>query len=183
MAKIKGKFIMMACSLLELNPAAKREASQTVKHLTGNAWGRLTPEGWYDASVIDAVFQVAEKQYGNLMGPTVIKVMGRRVYPTIAKTVGFPDSLKTPLDWLKWEGNSFLNDHQGPDVIPRKFLITEPGHVVVEASIPGYTCLLTEGVFEGILEMCHIKTYNVTQTRCVKKGDLICEFDITWKTT
>ena len=80
MAKIKGKFIMMACSLLELNPAAKREASQTVKRLTGNAWGRLTPEGWYDASVIDAVFQVAEKQYGNLMGPTVIKVMGRRVY-------------------------------------------------------------------------------------------------------
>lgn len=60
MAKVKGKFITMACSLLELNREAKREASQTIKRLTGKEWGQLTPEGWYNASVIEAVFQVTE---------------------------------------------------------------------------------------------------------------------------
>jgi predicted hydrocarbon binding protein len=45
-----------------------------------------------------------------------------------------------------------------------------------------YDCILIEGVYEGILEkMCGIKQYKVIQTRCVKKGDPVCEYDITWK--
>jgi hypothetical protein len=183
MAKLKGKFITLACSFLELNPEAKKEALDSIKRLTGVEWKQLTPEEWYDTSVIETVFQVIEKHYGDLMGWSAIKVIGRRIYPTIAKTVGFPVSLKTPLDWLRWEGKSFLDDHQGKDVVPRKFLTTDPEHVVVEAISPGYTCILIEGVYEGILEMCGIKQYKVIQTRCVKKGDPVCEYDITWKET
>jgi len=180
MAKSKGKFIQMACSLLDLNPEAKNEALQAIKRLTGESCNQLTPEGWYDTSVIESIFQVAEKHYGSIMAWSTIKIMGRRVYPTIAKTVGFPKELRTPLDWVKWEGKSFLADHQGRDVVPRKFLRTDPGHVVVEAISPGYNCILVEGVYEGILEMCNIKSYRVKQTRCVKKGDPVCEYDITW---
>jgi hypothetical protein len=67
--------------------------------------------------------------------------------------------------------------------LPRKFLITDPGHVVVEAVSPGYTCVLIEGVYEGILEVCNITSYRVKQTRCVKRGDPVCEYDITWDET
>ena len=181
MAQIKGKFITMACSLLELNPEAKAEALHEVKSLTGKEWNQLEPEGWYDTSVYEAIFQITEKHYGSLMAWSAIKVMGRRVYPTIAKTVGFPEELHTPLDWLKWEGNSFLDDHKGKDVVPRKFIRTDPGHVVVEGISPGYNCILIEGVYEGIFGMCNITNYTVKQTRCVKKGDPVCEYDITWE--
>lgn len=180
MAKSKGKFIMMAYGLLELNPEAKREALESIQRLTGQDVSQLSPEGWYDTNVIGSIFQIAEKHYGSIMAWSTIKVMGRRVFPTIAKTIGFPSHLKTPLDWLKWEGHTFLNDHQGRDVVPRNFLITEPGHIVVEALSPGYSCVFVEGVYEGILDMCHIKQYKVRQTRCVKKGDPVCEYDITW---
>jgi hypothetical protein len=183
MAESKGKFIIMACSLLELNPEAQKEALHTVKRLTGKDCNQLAPEGWYDTNVIESIFQVAEKHYGSIMAWSTIKIMGRRVYPTIAKTVGFPKELRTPLDWVKWEGKSFLADHRGSDVVPRKFLRTDPGHVVVEAISPGYNCILIEGVYEGILNMCNITSCSVKQTRCVKKGDSVCEYDITWNET
>lgn len=181
MAKSKGKFVTMACTLLELNPEALAEAARTIEQLTGQEWTQLAPEGWYNTNVIESVFQIAEKYYGSIMAWSTIKIMGRRIYPTIAKTAGFPKHLKTPLDWLRWEGQSFLNDHQGRDVAPRNFLKVEPGHIIVEAISPGYNCVLIEGVYEGILEMCKIKTYRVKQTRCVKKGDPVCEYDIAWK--
>ena len=183
MATSKGKFVKMAYSILDLNPEAQKEAMQNIKRLTGEEYERLEPEGWYDTSVIGSVFQVAEKHYGTIMARSMIKAMGRRVFPTIAKTVGFPKKLRTPLDWIKWEGHTFLDDHRGSDVVPRKFLITDPGHVVVEAISPGYTCVLIEGVYEGILEMCKIKSYSEKQTRCVKKSDPVCEYDITWSET
>lgn len=183
MAKSKGKFVAMAYTLLELNPEAQIEAARKIKQLTGQDLTQIIPEGWYDTSVIESVFQIVEKYYGSIMAWSTIKVMGRRIYPTIAKTVGLPTHLKTPLDWLRWEGQSFLNDHQGRDVVPRNFLKVETGHIIVEAISPGYNCILVEGVFEGILDMCNIKTYTVKQTRCVKKGNPVCEYDITWKET
>lgn len=181
MAKIKGKFITMACFLLESKPEVKEEAKQRIKEMTGKEWNQLEPEGWFDVSVLEAVFKSVEKHHGSIMGWAWIKTMGKRVYPTIDETVGLPKDLKTPLDWLRWEGNSFLDDHQGDDVVPRKFLVTDPGHVVVEAVSPGYNCAFIDGVYEGILDICKIKNYKVVQTRCLRKGDPVCEYDITWK--
>jgi hypothetical protein len=183
MAEVKGKFITMACSLLEIKPEAKAEAMEAVKSLTGKQWDQLEPEGWYGTNVFDAIFRITEKHHGPVMGWAAIKIMGRRVFSTKERTVGLPKHLKTPLDWLKWEGNGFMEDHRGADVVPRKFLKTEPGNVVVEAVSPGYNCMLIEGVYEGILEMCGIKKYKVTQARCVKKGDSTCEYHIEWSNT
>jgi hypothetical protein len=92
-----------------------------------------------------------------------------------------PEHLKTPLDFIRWETGNFLSDHRGSDLVPRKLIQTDPGHVVVEATSPGYDCIVMEGVYEGILEICGIKDYKVTQTRCVKKGDPVCVYDIKWK--
>jgi hypothetical protein len=181
-AEVRGKFITMACSLLSLSQEAKSEALEIIRDLTGEEWDSLAPEGWYDTSVLQAVFGATQEHCGSVTGLAVIKVMGKQVYPTIARTAGFPSTLETPLDWLEWEGQSFLNDHRGTDVVPRRFLVTEPGHVVVETDPVGYDCILTEGVFEGILDMCHVNPYQVIQKRCVKKGDTICGYDITWGT-
>ncbi len=49
------------------------------------------------------------------------------------------------------------------------FLKVEPGHIIVEAISPGYNCILVEGVFEGILDMCNIKTYTVKQALCKER--------------
>ena len=181
MANIKGKFITMSCALLEWKPEAHDTAIKKIRQMTGKEWNQLDPEGWYDTAVLQAVFQAVIDHDGPMLGAASIKVMGRRVYPTIEKTVGLPKDLKTPLDWVKWEGNSFMLDHQGKDVVPRKFLNTELGHVIVEALSPGYDCTLIEGVYAGILDICKIKNYKITQTRCVKKGDPVCEYDISWK--
>jgi predicted hydrocarbon binding protein len=173
----------MLCSLLEFKSEAKAEVFQKVKSLTGKEWDQLEPEGWYDTKVYGAIFEIMEKHYGTVVALASIKAMGRRIYPTIDKTVGLPKHLKTPLDWLKWENNSFLNDTRGTGVVPRKFIKTEPGHVIVEAVSPGYSCVLVEGLYESILNICGITDYKVTQTRCVEKGDPVCEYDIQWKET
>jgi hypothetical protein len=181
MAQVKGKFITMACSLLEFKPTVKADALQRVKDITGKEWDQLEPEGWYDTRALGAVFEATEEHQDPLMAWAAIKVMGRRVYPTIDKTVGLPEHLKTPLDFIRWETGNFLSDHRGSDLVPRKLIQTDPGHVVVEATSPGYDCIVMEGVYEGILEICGIKDYKVTQTRCVKKGDPVCVYDIKWK--
>ena len=102
------------------------------------------------------------------------------IYPTIAATVGLPDHLRTPLDFLKFEAEGFIADHRGDDVIPRKFLKQEEGHVIVEAISPDYSCALIEGVYDGILQLCGVKGGQVRQTKCVRRGDPVCEYDIKW---
>ena len=38
-------------------------------------------------------------------------------------------------------------------------------------------------VVDRLTNICGVKDYKVTQTRCVEKGDLVCEYDIQWKET
>jgi hypothetical protein len=161
MAKVKRKFITLSCSLLETKPKAKEEALKKVKSMTGKEFNELDGEGWYDTSVMQAVFQAIEENSSSLLAKAAIKLIGQKVYPTIEKTAGLPNHLKTPLDFIKFEAEGFLMNHQGTDVQPRKFLKTEDKDIVVIANSPGYSPILIEGVFLGILEMCGIKTGNV----------------------
>lgn len=161
MAKMKGKFITLSCNLLETKPNAKKEALNAVKNLTGKEFNELDPEGWYDTGVIQAVFKAIEDNSSPLLARAAIKLIGQRVYPTIEKTAGLPKTLKTPLDFIKFEAEGFLLNHQGADVKPRKILVSEEKNVVIEANSPGYSPILIEGVFLGILEMSGIKTGRV----------------------
>ncbi|MFC1836737.1 hypothetical protein ACFL2Q_18765, partial [Thermodesulfobacteriota bacterium] len=140
----------------------------------------LDPEGWYDTRVIEGVFQAIEKNSSTILAWAAMKVIGQNVYPTIEKTVGLPKTLKTPVDFVKFEAEGFLANHRGRDVIPRKFIKAEPGHVIVDAPSPGYNCAFIEGVFDGILQMCQIKDGKVKQTKCLTKGDDTCQFEIKW---
>ncbi len=180
MAEMRGKFITLACSLLETKPEAKAAALSSVKLMTGKEWNELDPEGWYDTKVLESVFKAITDHTSPLLGWAAIKVIGRRVYPTIQSTVGLPPHLTTPVEFVKFEAQGFRDNHRGPDVIPRKIIKAEPGMVVMEAPSPGYSCSFIEGVFEGILNMCDIRNGKVKQSRCINKGDSTCEYVITW---
>jgi predicted hydrocarbon binding protein len=180
MAEVKGKFITLACSLLETKPEVKAAALREIKDRTGLEWNELDPEGWYDTQVFEAVFNSIERGASDVMAWAAIKVIGQSVYPTIQRTVGLPQGLETPSDFVKFEAQGFLENHRGPDVQPRKVLEEGPNKVVMEAPSPGYNCALIEGVFEGILYMCNERKGRVRQTKCIKKGDETCEYTIEW---
>lgn len=178
MAQVKGKFIQLAGYLMALYKDAQQKADDFLKSKVGKSFNELDPEGFYDAKIFD----VFMKEYAKA-SPTndkAIVTLGKKVYPTIQKTSGLPDALKTPLDYILFEAEGFLLNHKGADVTPRKFLKKEEKNVIIEAKAPGYDCKLYEGVFLGILEMCGVKTGKVSQVKCIKNGDHTCEFHITW---
>ncbi|HNI25295.1 MAG TPA: hypothetical protein PLJ29_02985 [Leptospiraceae bacterium] len=177
MAEVKGKFITLSCTLLETKPKAKQEALQKVKEMTGKEFDELDPEGWYDTKVFQAVFNSIEANTSVLLAKAAIKLIGQKVYPTIEKTAGLPLHLKTPLDFIKFEAEGFLQNHRGADVQPRKIIAAVDGNVVIQANSPGYSPLLIEGVFLGILEMCGIRTGKVD----MKEEDGNCVYYITWQ--
>ncbi|HMY33908.1 MAG TPA: hypothetical protein PLM36_22880 [Leptospiraceae bacterium] len=129
--------------------------------MTGKEFNELDPEGWYDTKVMQSVFKAIEENSSPLLARAAIKLIGQKVYPTIEKTAGLPPTLKTPLDFIKFEAEGFLLNHRGSDVKPRKIIQAEDKNVVIEANSPGYSPVLIEGVFLGILEMCMIKTGRV----------------------
>lgn len=180
MAEIKGKFIAMATGFLSSRPQVQAAAVASVRNLTGKDPKDLEPEGWYETRVLNAIFQTIRQHEDKVGAWVAIKVIGYEVFPTIKHTVGFPSHLQTPLDFMKFEADTFAANHRGPDVIPRRFTKTDPGHVIVEAPSPGYDCLFIEGVFEGILRMCRVYDGSAKQTKCVTKGDSTCEYEIKW---
>ncbi|MCB1177238.1 MAG: hypothetical protein KDK36_06625 [Leptospiraceae bacterium] len=180
MADVKGKFITLSCTLLETKPKAKEAALAKVKTLTGKNFDELDQEGWYNTSVLDAVFKSIEENSSSLLAHAAIKLIGQKVYPTIEKTAGLPKSFTNPIDFLQFEAEGFLQNHRGAEVVPRKFLKVEDKEVIVEALSPGYNPILIEGVFLGILEMCGIKTGRVIQTKSTLRGDDTCIYQITW---
>jgi hypothetical protein len=179
-AEVKGKFIMLAVDLIKTKPEAREAAIRAVKSLTGRDPYELDPEGWYDTRAFQAVFSAIEANAEEIMAWASIKVIGRLVYPTIRTTVGLPPHLITPVDFIRFEADGFMANHRGHDVVPRKFIKAEEGEVIVEAPSPGYDCVLIEGVYEGILQMCGFYNGSVRQTRCRKNGDPTCLYHVTW---
>ncbi len=181
MADVKGKYITMACRLLETKPEAKKAALQSVKNLTGKEYNELDQEGWYDGKVLESIFQAIREYSTPIIANAAIKLIGQKIFPSIDQTVGLPKHLKTPLDFIKYDIESFKNDHRGSDVKQRKIIEAQEGKVLMEATSPGYDCTLIEGVFLGILNMCGVKNKEVIQTKCVKKGDQDCVYLIKWE--
>lgn len=178
MAQVKGKFIMLAGRLMASHGEALRQANQELMRDTGKAWTDLDPEGWYDTRHFENFMQ-AYARVSDLREQAIVRI-GRQVYPTIKNTSGLPPGLDTPLDFIRFEAEGFAANHRGEDVTPRHFVSVEDRHVVVDATAPGYSPLLFEGVYLGILEMCGVYTGRVVQTQAVHKGDATDRFDITW---
>ncbi len=159
MADVKGKFITLACSLMSAYPEAQSKANEYLKKLTGRGWTELEQEGWYNTEIFNEVMELYAKS--SLSGIKAIVTLGRKVYPTIKKTAGIPENVKTPLDFIKYEAEGFLLNHTGNDVIPRQIMKAVDKEVVIKAPAPNYNEILYEGVYLGILEMCGITTGKV----------------------
>ncbi|MBI4976585.1 MAG: hypothetical protein HZC28_03840 [Spirochaetes bacterium] len=159
MAEVKGKFITLGCHLMSAYPAAQAGANDYLKKETGTEWNGLEQEGWYNTRIFNTVMELYAKS--SIAGESAIVTLGRKVYPTIKKTVGIPEHIKTPLDFIHYEAEGFLQNHRGDDVVPRKIIKDVDREVIVHAPAPGYNVRLYEGVFIGILEMCGIKSGKV----------------------
>ena len=178
MAKVKGKFITLAGSLMSLYKKERDIADRVLYDKAKKHWNELDPEGLYETSLFNLFMESYAK--ASITGVRAIVTLGKNVYPTIKRSVGLPPELETPLDFIKFEAEGFLEIHSGDDIIPRTFLLEEDGHVIVQAPAPGYNSKLYEGVYLGILEMCGVKTGKVIQTQSQENGDPTSEFDITW---
>ncbi|MEY3219447.1 MAG: hypothetical protein RIT27_804 [Pseudomonadota bacterium] len=178
MAQIKGKFITLTGALMSLYPEELAQADRVLFQKIKKHWDELDPESWYEISLfnlfMETYFSASPSKEKSFV------TLGRKVYPTIKKTVGLPP-ISDPLVFLKFEAANFLTDHRGNDVKPRRILREQPGDFLVEAFAPGYNSKLYEGVFLGILEMCGVQDAKVIQTKCQEKGDDTSEFHITWK--
>jgi hypothetical protein len=177
MAQIKGKFIAFTVQLMSIYKDAQKDAEEALFKLSGKHSNELEPETFYDTKLWD----IALKAYADSSptGKTAIVTMGRNVYPLINKTVGIPpEKIKTPFDAIMFETENFLVDHKSDSVskvIPRKVLLSEDRHIIIEAPAPGYDPILYKGVFLGILDMLGIKTGKVEMTDTEK-----AIFDISW---
>ncbi len=172
-AEVKGKFITLAGHLMSLFKDGLSTADQELYSKTGKHFNELDPEGWYDTKIFNT-FMETYARVSPLKEKAIVN-LGRMVYPTIQKTVGLPKDLKSPLDFILFEAEGFLDNHRGNDVVPRKFIKKEEKNVVVQAPAPGYNPKLFEGVFYGILEMNGIRNGKV---ELCDAGT--CEFRITW---
>jgi hypothetical protein len=169
MAQVKGKFIKLVGNLmLEKEKVLANEFLQEKLNLSHR---ELVDEGWYDTLIFDRFMSICVEN--SVSKDNIYLFIGKKVYPTIKKTVGLPEYLSTPLDFIKFEAEGFLMNHQGDDVIPRKFIQVEDKEVIVQAIAPNYNSKLYEGVFLGILEMCAVQTGKVENL-----GD--DTFKITW---
>ena len=160
MAQVKGKFIKMTGHLML--PAEISIANEYLSSKLGITHKELDDEGWYDTEIMDKFMSTCANS--SLSKDNIYITIGRKVYPTIKRTVGLPPNLNTPLDFIKFEADGFKMNHQGDDVYPRKFIKATNGEVIVQAKAPGYNSKLFEGVWLGILEMCDITTGKVENT-------------------
>jgi hypothetical protein len=179
MIEIKGKFITLAASLMGIYKDAVEKVDQQLFRETGKHWNELDPESWYNV-----------KHYSNFMtayknasptGENALITLGKQVYPTIKKTVGFPPVLKTPVDYLEFENLGYLENLRGPEIQPRKFVQKKEGHVIIRTKMIEQDCKILEGVYMGVMKMAGVRRGKIYQQKCIKKGDPYCEYHILWK--
>ena len=178
MAEIKGKFIMLCGRLMSLYEDKLKKADNVIFAKTGKHWDELDPESWYDAELYRTV--IAKYVEGSPGKEKAMVTLGKLIYPTIKETAGFPPELKTPLDYIVFESDGYMANLRGPEIKPRNFLKKEEGEVILETRMEEQPCKLLEGVYIGILEMIGITSGKVEHNKCITKGDLMCEFRITW---
>ena len=178
MAEIKGKFISLCASLMALYKDKLAKADEAIFSQTGKHWHELDPEGWYDAALYRST--IAAYVEGSPAREEAMVTLGKLIYPTIKRTVGFPPGLSNPVDYITFESEGYQANLRGPEIKPRNFVKKEDGHIIIETRMEEQDCKVLEGVYLGILEMAGVPNGKVSHTRCIKKGDPFCEFHVKW---
>lgn len=159
MAEIKGKFIAFCFGLMSIYPDAQKKADDYLFQETGIHWKEIDNEGWYDTKIFQETISNYTKV--SLSGKNALKTLGKNIYSVVKRTNSMPDNLKTPLDYVQYEAEGFLQNHRGGDIVPRAFIKLTDGEVIVKITAPGYDEKLYEGVYLGLLEMAGVKTGKV----------------------
>ena len=170
MAKVKGKFFTLTGMLASNSPESVKKIDQFLEAQLGLNHLELDPDELYDTRLWNECIMIYANSFPN--PEKAIVDLGRRVYPTIKRTVGLPDYLKSPKDFIKFELEGFQQNHS-PDVKPRKILRETENSITIYAPAPDYDDIIYSGVWLGILEMLDIPT------RKVEKIDS-CTYTISW---
>ncbi len=179
MTEVKGKFITLAASLMSVYKDKLEQANKQLYQGIGKHWDELDPEGWYDVKY----YKIIMKAYteASPSKENALITLGKQIYPTIKKTVGFPSNLNSPIDYFEFENKSYQENLRGPDIKPRKIIKKNIGYVVIQTKMFEQDCKVLEGVYLGIMNMSGVMNGEVHQEKCLKKGDDFCEFHIKWR--
>lgn len=178
MAEVKGKFITLAAGFIKIYPKFYEKADAFVLAKTGLHQDKLDPEAWYDARLYAYLMDCYVE--ASITGEKALVTLGRGIYPTIKRTVGFPPGLETPMDFIEFEARGYLENLRGPEIRPRKITKVSARHAVVQLRMDEQPCKVMEGVYQGMLEITGQSQGTVEHRKCIKKGDAECEFHITW---
>ncbi|NHI94873.1 MAG: hypothetical protein EAX96_20460 [Candidatus Lokiarchaeota archaeon] len=138
------------------------------------SYNNLDPNKWYPMKQFTMLTDYIEKY----LSGTVLKNIGSAIIPEM-KNAGILPQL-TPLDFLKALPQIYLEGSRGNNIGQWKLIKEEENHVIIENSTM-HNCILEEGVIMGGLKAYGARYMKVTQSKCMKKGDNVCKFDIVWK--
>lgn len=178
MVEVKGKFITLAAGFIKIYPKYYEMADKRVFEATGLHQDKLDPEGWYDARLYSYLMECYVE--ASITKEKALVTLGKGIYPTIRRTVGFPPGLETPMDFIHFEAQAYLDNVRGPGVRPRKITKMSDSYAIVRLRMDEQPCKIGEGVYLGILDIAGHPEGTVEHRRCVKGGDPECEFHIRW---
>ncbi|NHI94540.1 MAG: hypothetical protein EAX96_18765 [Candidatus Lokiarchaeota archaeon] len=138
------------------------------------SYDNLDPGKWYPMKQFTLLTDYIEKY----LSATVLKNIGSGIVPEM-KNAGILPNM-APEDFLKSLQKIYLEANRGVNIGQWKVAKEEPNHIILENTTM-HNCILEEGVILGGIKVFGARYMKVTQSKCVKKGDNMCLFDIVWK--
>lgn len=135
----------------------------------------IKPDDWYPGKLQIELTDIIETKLGKL---NLVRI-GRNIVQKRRKEI-LAAGIKDPLDYFKNIYNRYLTNNRGPGIGKIEVLEATEGFVRIKNTTP-YNCLMTEGIYEEIVNVLGGSLVNVKQTKCKKKGHPHCEFEITWR--
>lgn len=129
MAEVQGKFISLTCNLMTAYPDAQKKANDYIFKRIGKDWQTIPAEDFFDTKILAEVMNIYAE--ASISGDFAFVTLGRRIYPTIKKTVGLSLNLRSPIDYIKHECETFLETHRGKDIVPRQIISVKDREVII----------------------------------------------------
>ncbi len=135
----------------------------------------IKPDEWYPGQLQIELTDIIEKKLGRLN----LLRLGRNIVQKRKESIR-EDGFKSPLGYFKEIYTRYLDDNRGAGIGRIEVLEALEGYVRIKNSTP-YNCIMTEGIYEEIINVLGCSLANVNQTMCKKKGHPYCEFEIIWR--
>lgn len=179
MVEVRGLLISTVGSFLVVYKEKLKEIDDLLYKDIGKHWNELDPNQWYDVKHYNNFLKAYSE--ASITHEKSWITFGRNLFPAFWKAFGNPEGLKTTLDYIDWEAKYYNSNMRGKEFSERKFIKKEDGHVIMQMDGKERNCLVSVGVYESLMAKSGAKGWAVKQTKCVKKGDPVCEFEVTWQ--